>query len=52
MEKLAASSSPEIDREIFDSVFTLAQFSASTLPGEAVVAGAPAVFQMIFDRTI
>jgi hypothetical protein len=52
MEKLATSSSPETDREIFDGVFTLAQFSAFMLPGGAVFAGIIAVFQMVFDHTL
>lgn len=52
MENLVASASPETDREIFDGVFTLAQFSAFMLPGGAIIAGGISVFQMIFDQTI
>jgi hypothetical protein len=52
MENLVASASPETDREIFDGVFTLAQFSAFMVPGGAILAGAVSVFQTIFDQTI
>jgi hypothetical protein len=53
MDRRAASDQPsDSDREIFDGVLTLAQFSAFLLPGGTVAAGAIAVFQMIFDRTI